>query len=675
MTATPQLPAQTLLRARSTHRGRTTHRHDPASLHTPTSTVPLPVPPALSPITTRQPPPRRTRQPNARYAQQVTTLIYAKGPTDPLHAAFPTLSAIQQLSHPATIPIVTSASQAEQAKYLPSAANTNNDTMPSYRALRQGPDGKEWEKAGDAAILKLVEETSTMHFIPYNRTVKFCYFKPVCKLKKGDDGIARPHVRGTAADTRSTYDGPTAASTADMSTIKILLNSVVSTPGGKFCTGDIKDYYLGTPMKDPAYMIISLKQLSMFIIDKFNLHEIAHNNNVMVKIVKGMYGLAQAGRLAQDRLVAHLLAHGYEQSRLVPMLFRHITRPIAFTLIVDDFGIKYTTLTDVEHLFTVLRKIFIITTDMSGEAYIGLHILHDLIKHTITISIPDYVTKAITRFAPHLLTTRGSRAPMRYHPVVYGPHVTEALEEDHSPALDDTRRRRLQGIIGTFLYYARALDITAAFPVAKLASLPHTEHTEELAHHFLSYMVAHPNACVVFSRSDMQHNCHSDASFNGETRGRSRAAGYPYLGHYDPTGTAPPNGSIEYVTAIIDVVVASATEAELAAIFVNAQLAISLRHALDFLGHSQGPSLIVSDNLVGVNILNGTAKSKRSRSMDLRFFWVKDRISQKQFKLAWAPGLHNLADYVSKIHPGKTYIALRPTFVSDPPLEPHSKIY
>ena len=255
---------------------------------------------------------------------------------------------------------------------------------------------------------------------------------------------------------------------------------------------------------------------------------------------------------------------------------------------------------------------------------------------------------------------------MRHHPIVYGPHATEAVEEDTSPLLDDTSKRRLQGILGTFLYYARALDITAAFPVAKMASLPPTVNTAALAEHFLGYMMAHPNAQVVFTKSDMQHQCHSDASFNGDTRGRSRAAGYHFLGNYDPTSGDQPNGFIEYVTSIINVVVASATEAELAAIFINAQLAISLRHALDFLGHPQGPSLIVSDNLVGVNILNGTAKSKRSRSMDLRFFWVKDRISKKQFKVSWAPGSQNLADYLTKIHTAKDYVLRRATFVSDP---------
>lgn len=668
-------------------RNRATHRRSRSrkpTLHPETITPPTPIPaptpapdpphithpvPISVPTSVHNPAqgmlPSRTRQPNRRYAQQVTTLIFEKGPHDALHHAFPTLNAAQQLSHPPVIPILLSATSQDRAKYVNSPST--NTTLPSFRLLCQGPDGADWIRAGDTAIHKLVEETQTMQFVPYRDKVKYCYYKPVCKLKLDADGIPRPHVRGTAADTNSTYEGPTSATTAGLSTVKILLNSVVSTPHARFCTADIKDYYLGTPMAEPAFMVISLNQLSPAIIEQYQLNDLARHNNVMVKITKGMYGLTQAGRLAQDRLIPHLAQHGYEQSHLVPMLFRHAHRPIFFTLIVDDFGIKYSNRDDAEHLFSTLREIYTITTDMTGQEYLGLSIAHDTVGHKITISIPDYVRKALDRFAPDLVLGHGATAPMRYHPFTYGPQATEALDDDTSASLSDTRKRRLQAIVGTFLYYARALDITAAYPVAKLASLPTTEHTEELAHHFLKYMASHPNAHVTFSRSNMQHNCHSDASFNNETRGRSRAAGYHFLGDYDPTSNNPPNGSIDYVTTIIDVVVASATEAELAAIFINAQLALNLRNSLVFLGHPQGPSLVVSDNLVGVNILNGTAKSKRSRSIDLRYFWIKDRISQKQFKLAWAPGSHNLADYLTKIHPAKTYESLRSKFVTDIP--------
>ena len=50
---------------------------------------------------------------------------------------------------------------------------------------------------------------------------------------------------------------------------------------------------------------------------------------------------------------------------------------------------------------------------------------------------------------------------MQYHPHVYGSHVITALEEDSTSLLTGEKLRRLQGINGTFLYYARALGGTA----------------------------------------------------------------------------------------------------------------------------------------------------------------------------------------------------------------------
>ena len=60
-----------------------------------------------------------------------------------------------------------------------------------------------------------------------------------------------------------------------------------------------------------------------------------------IKIMKGMYGLPQAGVLANELFEKHLNQHGYTQSKMVPGLWKHKTRPIQFTLVVDDFGVKY----------------------------------------------------------------------------------------------------------------------------------------------------------------------------------------------------------------------------------------------------------------------------------------------------------------------------------------------
>ena len=67
-----------------------------------------------------------------------------------------------------------------------------------------------------------------------------------------------------------------------------------------------------------------------------------------------MPGLKQAGKLAYERLMKHLTQAGYEQSKFVPSLWRHITKPISFTLVVDDFGVKYVGKTNVQHLIDTL---------------------------------------------------------------------------------------------------------------------------------------------------------------------------------------------------------------------------------------------------------------------------------------------------------------------------------
>ena len=65
-----------------------------------------------------------------------------------------------------------------------------------------------------------------------------------------------------------------------------------------------------------------------------------HNESVLVVISKDIYGLWQADELAQDQLVAHLTIHGYNQAPNSPCLFTNTERPIAFTLVVDDFEVK-----------------------------------------------------------------------------------------------------------------------------------------------------------------------------------------------------------------------------------------------------------------------------------------------------------------------------------------------
>jgi len=119
------------------------------------------------------------------------------------------------------------------------------------------------------------------------------------------------------------------------------LNSVILIKGAQYCTINLKDFYLNTPMERPEYMHMKLKDLPQEFIDLYDLTKIAEDNgNVYIRIQKGMYGLPQAGILAQQQLDHQLIEHGYHQSPLSPGLWKHKTRPISCILCVDEFGVK-----------------------------------------------------------------------------------------------------------------------------------------------------------------------------------------------------------------------------------------------------------------------------------------------------------------------------------------------
>jgi hypothetical protein len=131
------------------------------------------------------------------------------------------------------------------------------------------------------------------------------------------------------------YPDEVATPTAKMLVAKVLFNSVVSTPGAKFMTMDVSNFYLMTPLKHPEYIRVHLADMPTEIINEYKLRDKAnHKGHVLMEITKGMYGL---GLLANELLEQRLNKHGYVQSKLVPGLWKHNTRPIQFTLVVDDF--------------------------------------------------------------------------------------------------------------------------------------------------------------------------------------------------------------------------------------------------------------------------------------------------------------------------------------------------
>jgi hypothetical protein len=175
--------------------------------------------------------------------------------------------------------------------------------------------------------------------------------------------------------------------------------------------------------------------------------------------------------------------------------------------------------------------------------------------------------------------------------------------------------------------------------------------------HLLDYCAMHPIAITRFHASDMVLHVESDASYLSEPNAKSRYAGYQYMST-NPNGEnilfPPLNGPILVTSSIIKETVSSAAEAELAALFHNAQEACPLREALIEMGHPQPATPMQTDNSTASGLANDTIKQQRSKAMSMRWFWIRDRIVDNQFNVYWNQGKTNRADYFSKQHPTKS---------------------
>jgi hypothetical protein len=282
--------------------------------------------------------------------------------------------------------------------------------------------------------------------------------------------------------------------------------------------------------------------------------------------------------------------------------------------------------------------------------------------------MPVYVPNKLHEFG-HKPPKRPQNSPYLPPEPRFGKAAQEPEPADTAPRLDDKGKTRIQKIVGSFLYYGWAVDIT----ILKALNLPArqqskpTQTTAKRTEHLLDYLATHPRAVIRYYASDIILNVHSDASYFNEPDGRSTARAHYFLDHM--TRDNQPiilNGAIYTLCTVLKHIAASAAEAELGYLFLNTQEVKIIRLILDEMGHPQPPTPVHCDNSTAVGISNNTVKRQRSRAMEMRYFWVVDQVNNKHLRVTWHPGAENFGDYVTKHHGGKHHIQVRLVYTHQP---------
>ena len=177
-------------------------------------------------------------------------------------------------------------------------------------------------------LLQKTMETLHMHNVCDHRPLKSVPWR--VRIVVGGDRLSYP-------------DDPTSPSCGLLET-KIILNSAISDAkrGVRFCTVELKDHFLGSPMQRLEYMKVPFARFPPDIVQRYNLDALKTEDGfIYIRINKGMYGLKQAALLAYDNIVNILEPHGYYPEPNTQEIWAHKTKSIRFCVCVDDFSIKY----------------------------------------------------------------------------------------------------------------------------------------------------------------------------------------------------------------------------------------------------------------------------------------------------------------------------------------------
>eukprot|EP00957_Ditylum_brightwellii_P121579 9271692-Ditylum_brightwellii.AAC.1 len=143
------------------------------------------------------------------------------------------------------------------------------------------------------------------------------------------------------------------------------------------------------------YMRILFKLIPSEFMDAYDLHAKVHNGYVYLEICKGIYGLPQASKMANDLLKQRLALYGYYEVSHTPGLWHHTHCPVTFTLVVDHFGIKFVGDHHLNHLLDILKSYYTLEVDYEGSRYCGITLKWNYDLCYLDINIHEYIAEQL----------------------------------------------------------------------------------------------------------------------------------------------------------------------------------------------------------------------------------------------------------------------------------------
>ena len=225
---------------------------------------------------------------------------------------------------------------------------------------------------------------------------------------------------------------------------------------------------------------------------------------------------------------------GFYQNEYTPGLWIHKTQSTAFSIGVDNFGVKYAREEDKKHLLDILNQHYKFTIDNKGTQYMGITLEWDHKNRRVHLSIPGYVPKALKTFG-HEPTTELQDQPYPHASPNYGAKIQYSKAIDNSHQLTKEDKCFVMQIIGTLLLYEIEIDSTMIPDSSTIACIKNapTKNTTKQVKQLLYYSASQDEAIITFNKSGMVMEIHYNEYYLSKNNACCCAGGHHFLSSDD----------------------------------------------------------------------------------------------------------------------------------------------
>jgi hypothetical protein len=438
-------------------------------------------------------------------------------------------------------------------------------------------------------------------------------------------------VAGGHRQYRGTDDhaSPTVATEALLTII-----GIAGAQGHDFASMDVEAAYLEVDIDREMYMRLG-PDIATHLLDMDPSYA-EHRNpdgSIVVQLRKALYGTLQAAKLWYRRLSSVLTEDGFIENPYDACVFhkREDARLTLITVHVDDLLVTSSTPEGVDRVRTLLLSAFENVNVMRGQVdYLGMRLERH--KGNIRLSMNGYITDCINEAAP-VFDGKEQTAPAK----------SSLFEDDErSAALDADTAEKFHSLTAKLLYAAKRTRpdiLTAVTYLCGKVSCPNATDLEKLKH-LLGYIKRTKQHCIDFHRDrPVLINAYVDASYAPHDDGRSHGGLVIEIA----------GGCVCAISKKQTIVTKSSTEAELVAISDASNYILWLRQLIEIIGFKMPPTVIYEDNRSTLHLLESDkTHRKRSRHINARFFFIRDRVETGECTLVHLPGEDMVADLMTK---------------------------